>query len=646
VADQPPAPSTDSRLPSWWPSWLSPANISGAVVALFVFAVLVAFLDSNLGTLVAAAAGAAAGTAAWWWLRRRSVVDPSVVLGVPALGDIPDFTGRGPLPVLTAPDSEAALAFVAASGRIEALTTGQVLLVSSPTPGRGATTAALNLAVAASRAGRRVLLIDGDVVTRGLSRYSGTGPEPGLTELAGGEAELQQCARLWRLSETSRMPFIPAGRRVTDPVTALQGPGLADAIDRVTERADLIIVDTSPVLWQGANEPLSVHADGTVLAISPGTDRATLERARDICSAGGAPVLGYVVNRRKGGRKRRTATRMAARALALFLALGIGYTVLTSLQIWRSWAAVDRAALTTEQARIDLPQLDVGTSAGGEDFDEETAAAHVAVPVDDDAFQAYLIVGSDLGGLRADVIMITLIPTDGRPPVMLSLPRDLYIPNRCTGGYTRINANLSGCGDQANGPTLLALTIEDYTGIVIDHFALFDFDGFERIIDGVGGIEICVDHPVRDSKSFLDLPAGCTNADGEQALAWVRSRTTEEYINGRWRIMPGVNDLTRNERQQDVVLAMFRKLRGFDSPADLLSKVQSLSDAFTLDDGLGVGDAISLAWGMRSLDISSVNRLDIPVTPFVTKEGAEVLLPAGPFSGVIEEVYADFTTGT
>ena len=645
-----PEQSSDNPVRSaWWrrlPPWLSGPNLAGAAVAIVLFAVMVRFLDSNLGTAVAALAGAAGGAAVWWSMRRRAVVDPGPILGVPSLGEIPDFTGRGPLPVLTAPDSVAAAAFAAATAQLEALTTGQVLLVASPTPGRGATTAALNLAVAASRTGRRVLLIDGDVTTRGLSRYSGTGVEPGLTDLAMGEAPLQECARLWRLSEASRMPFIPAGRRVADPVEVLRGPGLADAIDRVTERADLVIIDTSPLLWQGATEPLAVHADGTILMISPGTDRATLERAREVASAAGAPILAYLVNRRTGKAARSARRSIVARTVAMFLALTIGYTVLTSFQIWQSWASVGRDDLATEQAKIDLPALEIGTSAGGDDIDQATVEAHTAAPVDDAALRAFMIVGSDLGGQRADVIMLVLIPTDGRAPVMLSLPRDLYIPNRCTSGYARINSNLGGCGDRANGPTLLALTIEDYTGIVIDHFALFDFDGFEKIIDGVGGIEICVDYPVRDSKSFLDLPAGCTNADGEQALAWVRSRTTEEYANGRWRIMANVSDLTRNDRQQDVVLSMFRKLRGFASPADLLRKVQSLSDAFTLDQGLGIGDAIELAWGMRNIDVATVGRLTIPVTGFVTNSGAQVLLPDGAFADVLGGVYPDFVAGT
>jgi LCP family protein required for cell wall assembly len=188
---------------------------------------------------------------------------------------------------------------------------------------------------------------------------------------------------------------------------------------------------------------------------------------------------------------------------------------------------------------------------------------------------------------------------------------------------------------------LLALTVEDYTGIPVDHFALFDFDGFERILDAVGGVEVCVNRPVRDIKAFLDLPAGCTNATGEQALAWVRSRSTEELVNGVWRTVPGVNDLTRNKKQQDVILAMFAKLKNFDSPSQLSAIVESLTNEFTLDDQLGIADVIALAWSLRSLNVDEITRISIPVRDFRTEDDALVLVPTVSFADLLTEERPD-----
>jgi LCP family protein required for cell wall assembly len=256
-----------------------------------------------------------------------------------------------------------------------------------------------------------------------------------------------------------------------------------------------------------------------------------------------------------------------------------------------------------------------------------------------------MVVGSDIGNHRADVIILAMLPADGSAPIMVSLPRDLYLPNRCTQGYTRLNANFNGCGESINGPTLLAAAVEDFTGVHVDHFALFTFSGFEEIIDQVGGIKICVDYAVRDYKSDLDLPAGCTVASGAQALAWVRSRHTLEYVNGSWRTMPGVSDLTRNERQQDVILAMLKKAGKFDSPRQLAGVVSSVSNAFTLDDQLGLSDAIGLAWDLRNLDPTDFVRLTIPVENYETAAGAQVLLPTVPFDELLSEYYAASANG-
>ena len=223
---------------------------------------------------------------------------------------------------------------------------------------------------------------------------------------------------------------------------------------------------------------------------------------------------------------------------------------------------------------------------------------------------------------------------------MVSLPRDLYLPNRCSQDYTRLNANFNGCGDSINGATLLSGAVEDFTGVEVDHFALFTFDGFEEIVDEVGGVEICVDYPVRDRKADLNLPAGCTNADGAAALAWVRSRSTLELVDGTWRTMANVSDLTRNERQQDVILTMLEKAAEFDSPQELAGVVRSVSNAFTLDDKLGLSDAISLAWDLRGLDRKDIIRLTVPVADYRTADGALVLVATTPFDALLEEYVA------
>ena len=102
--------------------------------------------------------------------------------------------------------------------------------------------------------------------------------------------------------------------------------------------------------------------------------------------------------------------------------------------------------------------------------------------------------------------------------------------------------------------------------------------------------------------------------------------------------MANVSDLVRNERQQDVLLQMFAKLSEFSSPADLTRTVRSLTNAFTLDNKLGITDAISLAWDLRDLDPTTFTSLSIPVEGQTTSGGAAILVPLVPFDQVLADV--------
>ena len=264
-------------------------------------------------------------------------------------------------------------------------------------------------------------------------------------------------------------------------------------------------------------------------------------------------------------------------------AVVVGVSVLllggwTGYRLWESWRSVDRFAFDPAEARVAL-EANPDTTTTMVDEDEVPPAPR---PPADDDLTAVLIIGSDQRSMdvlsrRADVILVLLLPPGGHDPVLFSVPRDLYIANPCTGAKARVNVNLNGCGDLANGPETLAVAVENFIGIGIDHFILFTFDGFKAVVNRVGGVEICVDNPVRDLRTGLSLPAGCTNADGDQALAWVRSRRTQELVGGSWRTVPGVNDLARNERQQDLIIQALNRLKDFRDIGELAALAEDLA---------------------------------------------------------------------
>ena len=359
--------------------------------------------------------------------------------------------------------------------------------------------------------------------------------------------------------------------------------------------------------------------------------------------------------------------RYLLRGLAVFGVLIALWAGFSAFRVWRAWSNVERIEFDVTEARDaiaepgnpflgqeppadpdepDEPDSSVTGNTGeieviGPDFTIPTA-----VTINRNSLQAYLLIGTDQRpqfgqSQRADVILLVILPADDSDPILMSIPRDLYLPNPCTGGLTRINATLNGCGTRATGPELLGIAIEDFTGVAIDHFAVIDFEGFKQVIDRVGGVEICIDNQVRDSYTDpkLDLPAGCTLADGGQTLAWVRSRHTQELVNGSWRTMPGVNDLERNRRQQELLLEALTKLKAFRSVTEFSALVEDLADAFIIDDNLSMGDAIGLAWDLRDIQLDDIQRPVIPVRDYVTAEGAYVLVPQATFTEVVIEVW-------
>ncbi len=333
------------------------------------------------------------------------------------------------------------------------------------------------------------------------------------------------------------------------------------------------------------------------------------------------------------------------RAVVGAVILLVGYGAFTGVQLWGSWNSIDRETFALAEARAALVQpigtpTTLATAPVADPTGDEPAPDEPTLP--SEPFVTMLLIGGDSNSGNGDVILYLVLPTNGAEPFMMSFPRDLYVTNPCTGGKTRINTLSKGCASKdINGGTLLSVQVSEMTGIDVDHFAEFDFEGFVDIIDAVGGIEICFDYAVRDSKAKLDLPEGCTDATGEQALAWVRSRHTEEFRDGTWRSVPGRGDLQRNEHQQELILKLAKKLKSFSSPQQLNEVVGAIADTFVLSNTLSLTDAISLAWSARDIDIEDINRLEIPVRLSRSPSDQSILVETTSPKDVIANQYGD-----
>lgn len=310
-----------------------------------------------------------------------------------------------------------------------------------------------------------------------------------------------------------------------------------------------------------------------------------------------------------------------------------------------TWGSVNRVS-------IDRPDTDVASGSDqGSDASPDPDPVEVHPEPEETGLQVFLLVGSDsrsdlddtegfgdFEGNRADVVMILF--KDESKTGLLSLPRDLLVTDPCLGGQDKLSQMLEGCPG-VNGPTLLTLAVEELIAEPVDHFALIDLAGFQAAVDAVGGYEICLDRAVRDRRANLQLPAGCTLANGEQTLAWLRSRHTQELTDSGWRTVPGINDLIRNERQREFLIHMMGRIADFSSPQDMVQAAQAVAPYVTVDSELSMVDAANLAWTMRGLGSGDVAQLSVPVYDDTTEAGA-VLRPSTP----VDQVVAEFLTAT
>lgn len=263
----------------------------------------------------------------------------------------------------------------------------------------------------------------------------------------------------------------------------------------------------------------------------------------------------------------------------------------------------------------------------------------VSPQLPDDMFVSILLIGSDASGFLADTIINVLLPSDGSTPLMVSIPRDLYLNDACTERFQRINQSLGGCSGVAGGPDLLAINVETFTGIAVDHYARVDFSGFSTVVDRLGGTQICTgEYPVRDMKSGLALDAGCQQADGSQTLAWVRSRNPQIFRDGTWVSAAG-SDFDRQRKQQEILFQLADILSSYDSIGALTGALQNLSSAVRMDAGFGVADAASLGFRYRGTGPGDVTRLSIPVRNYRTGAGAQVLIPSRSFNDILGAAY-------
>ena len=300
--------------------------------------------------------------------------------------------------------------------------------------------------------------------------------------------------------------------------------------------------------------------------------------------------------------------RVLATALSLTLLLGFGYG-------WYNYRNLNNG----------LRRLQITVSQPAHHHDIDGTDQNILIVGNDDrsdmtkAEADALHTGKDGGSLATDTMMIVHVPANGAKVTLISLPRDSYVAipgygmNKLNSAYADGYTNSSGTGDQkrAAAASLLVQTVQNLTGLTIDHFVQVNLLGFYRISNAIGGVTVNLCHAVDDHWSGLRLSAGVHSIQGLTALEFVRQR--HGLPNG---------DIDRVARQRYFLTAAFRKIETAGTllnPSRLQSLIQAVDNSLYVDSNF---DLLAFARQVSGLNADNIHGQTIPFVRFDTVPNA------------------------
>ncbi|WP_082046319.1 LCP family protein [Arthrobacter sp. L77] len=229
------------------------------------------------------------------------------------------------------------------------------------------------------------------------------------------------------------------------------------------------------------------------------------------------------------------------------------------------------------------------------------------------------------GDGNSDVMMLLTLSADREDVTVVSFPRDLLVPlpscvNPETGEASQAMdlGQLNGALGEG-GPGCTVAAINNLTGLSIDHFMMADFNAVKELSSTLGGVEVCVEEPVDDEYSGLTLPAGTSEVEGDQALAFLRTR--HSFGDG--------GDTGRIAAQQSFLASMARKVRA-EGTLTNLPRLYSIADTvtrnLTVDEDLSrPTELLKIADRMKDVDLGNIAFVTVPTEQWVEDPNRLVL---------------------
>ena len=299
---------------------------------------------------------------------------------------------------------------------------------------------------------------------------------------------------------------------------------------------------------------------------------------------------------RRRHRRRRTLMLFFGIPVAIAAVVGIA----AGVAIWRVQSQVDHKIERFGDPFAAIPAASRAPAAA-QAASAPTTAVNLLVFGSDSRISAGDPSQWEAGAQRTDAIMLVHIPADRSGAYVMSIPRDSWVdvPGH---GKNKINAAFS-----YGGPALAIQTVENLTGVKIDHMVVTDFTGFARITDLLGGVKITVPQTTHGDTWGIgkNFTAGTYVMDGQTALTYVRQR----YV------LPG-GDFDRVKRQQNWIRAIMRGAAdsgAVTDPNKLLELLDTVASSVSTDSGFSIGEMRDLALSLRHVGPGGVAFMTAPI---------------------------------
>lgn len=229
---------------------------------------------------------------------------------------------------------------------------------------------------------------------------------------------------------------------------------------------------------------------------------------------------------------------------------------------------------------------------------------------------AFGLCSQGVNGVNSDVVMILHMDPNKKKAAILSIPRDLFIPNARSTGANKIDAAL------AEGPQQLVNAIQADFGIPINHYVELNFDSFQGVVNALGGISMYFPEPVYDAFSGLNVPTpGCRHLNGFQALEVVRARHLQYKGPGVTSTNPRTwppdpqSDLSRIRRDHEFlrVLASAVSKRGLGNPVTDNDLLGAVAPQLKVDSSFSLGSMFGLVLTFHGINPTTTPQQTLPV---------------------------------